>query len=1016
MKYENQRPDLADQIKALVQSANSVKTVPHGIKTVNPGEGLQLVSGDGQEIFWDWETAAEYDSRISEGREAIDQAQAELAQARLDLDAGAARVAENRQLLDALGPRVDAAQSQVTQTAQDLTSVDTRLTATAGELSTLKTTVGDVSEAVTASDTKMSELSEAATAANAAAQDALSAASAAEARVQALANAQGSLILSGGFETASDATAAYRYQTDLAKAGSYVGRFTLAEGNKEIVWPDARAAKDQALELRFWARGVGAYGTTTVIAYLVINFGDGTTQSLYATSASIRPSLNGVFQEYVFRFPALPEGTRAVSPRTGVRPDSTATGYVFMDEVTLHDTASYQEALDAAIAAKAAADKAAADALDAMTRANQAYDSAQGKNSIRHATTDPQGVGTSTGDVWWKWTSFPGGVVTGQWAWDGTAWREQKASHQTIASVDLGTATVGQLKGSYIEAGSITVDRLTIGVGGNQLADPFFTDAALRTRRSAASTGTWNYTTTAGIVRMGNPVETTALQVFRYAPLGTAGMIPTTPGRQWRIEVPVYLSSGRARINIRWYDAFGVAFLYEGASPYVSGPGDLKVVADITSPAGAVGYLVDIYMPAETTPRVARIYGGASVVVKNASVHIEDGAVTAEKVNAESVAAAVGQFVKVQAANVEVTEALAARMVNAMTANLKNLVVTESAILQHTTLLGTTVADELNVIGTLRGRDAILDGTVDVAQLNVTGAMSAEIVRTMDAQTKNLVVTEDAIINRATVVQSLVTPELIADKANVQTLAARMVSAGAIVAQDSTGSVQINPTGITVRDAAPGSTSYTRQVQITPAGITGGTRTNPTVNIDGQNNWMVGTFSTAESGQRVKISNNSSVAAVDLYASRSTSDHVGIWYDSPDTNVLNAVGRVLAISGSSYSRDSPGLEMWPMRGTFGFRGRWQQETDATKFVEIFNTQGLNAGAWVQLEIPFQSAFPTNNSLLFPLVSAERDSGGDVVVMVRSVTASRITLVAVNKATSGTSGAIKLRAVVFNLNA
>ena len=434
------------------------------------------------------------------------------------------------------------------------------------------------------------------------------------------------------------------------------------------------------------------------------------------------------------------------------------------------------------------------------------------------------------------------------------------------------------------------------------------------------------------------------------------------------------------------------------------------------------------------------------------------GSVKAKSVDAQSVAGAVGQFVKVQAVNVEVTGELAARVVNAMDAQTKNLVVTESAILQHTTLLGTTVADQLNVRGLLRGRDAILSGTVDIAQLNVTGEMSAKIISTatlqarqgfftdgltaqdatllgttvaeklvvtdafsarvvnaMTAQTKQLVVTEDAILNRATVVQSLVTPELITQKADVGTLAANMVAAGAIVSRDSTGSVQINPSGIVVRDAAPGSTSYTRQVRITPAGITGGTRTTPTVNIDGQNNWMVGEFSTAPSGQRVKISNNNSVAAVDLYASRSTSDHVGIWYDSPDTNVLNSVGRILAISGSSYTRDSPGLEMWPMRGTFGFRGRWQQETDATKFVEIFHNNGLNAGAWAQIEVPFQSAFPTNNSLLFPLVSAERAGGADVVVMVQSITARSITMVVVNKSNSGNSGAIKLRAVVFNLN-
>ena len=205
---------------------------------------------------------------------------------------------------------------------------------------------------------------------------------------------------------------------------------------------------------------------------------------------------------------------------------------------------------------------------------------------------------------------------------------------------------------------------------------------------------------------------------------------------------------------------------------------------------------------------------------------IATGSVKAKSVDAQSVAGAVGQFVKVQAVNVEVTGELAARVVNAMDAQTKNLVVTESAILQHTTLLGTTVADQLNVRGLLRGRDAILSGTVDVGQLNVTGDMSARIINTatlsarqgfftdgltaneatllgttvaeklvvtgtfsarvanaMDVNAKRLIVTEDAILNRATVVQSLVTPELIASRVD-----ARYVLSNEIV----TGKLQVS--------------------------------------------------------------------------------------------------------------------------------------------------------------------------------------------------------------------------------
>lgn len=434
------------------------------------------------------------------------------------------------------------------------------------------------------------------------------------------------------------------------------------------------------------------------------------------------------------------------------------------------------------------------------------------------------------------------------------------------------------------------------------------------------------------------------------------------------------------------------------------------------------------------------------------------GSVKAKSVDAQSVAGAVGQFVKVQAVNVEVTGELAARVVNSMDTNTRNLVVTESAILQHTTLLGTTVADQLNVRGLLRGRDAILSGTVDVGQLNVTGEMSAKIISTatlqarqgfftdgltaqdatllgttvaeklvvtdafsarvvnaMTAQTKNLVVTEDAILNRATVVQSLVTPELITQKANVGALAANMISTGALVAQDSTGSVQINSGGITAQDATPSGT-FTRQVKLTPAGLTGGTRTTQTVRIDGVNNYMVGEFSTAPNKQRVRIRSTSSVAAVDLFASNSTQDHVGIWYDSPDSNVLNAVGRVIAMTDVQHTDDSPGMLMWPMRGTFGFQGRWQQDSVATKFLVLTNFAGLGPGAYNQITIPYQSPFRTNNSLRCPFVSVESATGADVMATIIEQTASNIKVNIINQSGGKASGTIVLRVVTFNINA
>lgn len=142
------------------------------------------------------------------------------------------------------------------------------------------------------------------------------------------------------------------------------------------------------------------------------------------------------------------------------------------------------------------------------------------------------------------------------------------------------------------------------------------------------------------------------------------------------------------------------------------------------------------------------------------------------------------------------------------------------------TAIGDVAAAQINERRLIIGRDAILTGTVDVAQLNVTGAMSAKIVSAMSVESKKLVVTEDAILNRATVVQSLVTPELIADKINVNNLGARLVTSGAI---------QTDP-------------AANRGVKITNAGVNAWDANGvQTIRLNGSDNLLMGQLATGDS-------------------------------------------------------------------------------------------------------------------------------------------------------------------------
>ena len=77
------------------------------------------------------------------------------------------------------------------------------------------------------------------------------------------------------------------------------------------------------------------------------------------------------------------------------------------------------------------------------------------------------------------------------------------------------------------------------------------------------------------------------------------------------------------------------------------------------------------------------------------------------------------------AASPAAKEALTARIVQAMSVATKKLVVTEEAILNHATLIGQTVVDDINVQGKLVGTDGVFTGTVDFANVNVTGELLA---------------------------------------------------------------------------------------------------------------------------------------------------------------------------------------------------------------------------------------------------------------------------------------------------
>ena len=724
-----------------------------------------------------------------------------------------------------------------------------------------------------------------------------------------------------------------------------------------------------------------------------------------------------------------PTGARAVAQNLWIRTTDNrphtwnGSAWVAVTDKAATDAATAAAtAQSAASTAQATADQAKADAAAAaqsasaaMTKAGQAQASADGKTTITRATSPASQPGTAVGDTHFTMSTMGGGgQVLRQQRWDGSTWQDEALSHQVIASLDLGKATVGELDGGRIKAGSILSDRVVVSQGENLIPDPTFLNAAMTEARTAG-TG-WKLLSRADGVRVLTTNSTTQADVALTGAPG--GWFQVDQAATYQLQMT---ASGPDQLTVFLRVLFADGSEKADGFQFVRGLTGTPTIRAVEWDMKALGAPVAVrpYLRRTPTPSGASNYWQQIAAVsfrrKVGTVLIEDGAVTGDKIEASTVSGALGQFLQVEAQSGTFTDSLTGR---------------------NARLLGETVAESINITGTLRGRDAILSGTVDVGQLNVTGEMSAKIISTatlqarqgfftdgltaqdatllgttvaeklvvtdafsarvvnaMTAQTKQLVVTEDAILNRATIVQSLVTPELISQKADIGDLAARMVTSGKLQT----------------------STAANRGVKIDNAGIRAWDDTGrQTVNLNGKNNVLTGTFQTAETRQRVRIAAGGTVAAADFYAGNDTDDHLGIWYNQTGTNIANAEANVLAMLGTSHTADSPGLKMWPGRGAFTLQGRWWPDSTAMKFALFMLSAGLGAGYYQRVTLNYPTAFPTNNSIRFPFISVETRNGADVIANIVSQTESGVEVNLINKSTDKATGVLYVRVMALNM--
>ena len=343
----------------------------------------------------------------------------------------------------------------------------------------------------------------------------------------------------------------------------------------------------------------------------------------------------------------------------------------------------------------------------------QVQTSVNGKNSITRSTSNASGSGVVAGDAWYKVDS--NGDTMAMWIWDGSKWVASKVRNEMIDTIDVnklkvhddlevvGDAVIEKLWADGIAAKSAVFNSLTVAAS-NIYPDPKF-----------ETKGQWppNSLVTGAGYSGGNALVRTGRNVGAYE-LVTATPTPVPSGVQdAKYRATFWYKSSVAagmvgRINYgRIVDG---ARLTAQVGKYVNAAqADTWYQEEIILNSGAPevsGFYFGFYNSTTDGFTGTVTYSDLTVTPLVGAVMIEDGAITTPKLT--------------------VTGEMSAAIVDAMEVETKKLVVTEEAILNHATLIGTTVVDDINVQGKLIGTDGVFTGTVDFENINVTGGAIVE--------------------------------------------------------------------------------------------------------------------------------------------------------------------------------------------------------------------------------------------------------------------------------------------------
>ena len=762
-----------DTIAELIARANQTHTRATGVQVFSSGDGMAYEDTEG---FINPISPALFDdakSQIAEASEALVAAEA-------DLEAAQGRIDETTVLLGQLDEQAAASAEQVAGVVKDMEADRTRLTAAQADLDALKPRVGSVENAVSQANAAAGKAMQDAAAASSTASAAMEEYDGLRVRLDAALAAKPGLIKDSGF-TLDTAWVTYRGATIVAssEAGSAPKALSIPPTTADSFaysTQDVPVVQGNVYRLTVY---ILVKGPLAGSANFLLR-GGGDTGTLLSNTPYIDLAsggrVSGEWQTIQETWVA-PE-TRTV--RFGFQVRYT-TSQMLVDDFQVVDTTAEADLTLAVEDARQRAEEAARSAAEAMKAAGQAQLSANGKTTITSTLNPPSGVGLAVGDIHMMLSGMgSGATIQRQWRWNGSVWVENKVDGQFIANLDVGklTGTFANIS-QHLQAGSIGADKVLIGVGGNLAPDPRFqSPAAWGGSSFVQPNAPGKYARGAFVI----PPGTTTRGAYM------SQMVPAP--RSGRVRVSVWAKPD-AEVRGAGLYLYARGYFQDGtwAFPTPSNrtlsstaPANtwVKIEGEFVLPEGAASLSIGLYASAGYTGQVT--FSDLHAQAFEDGALIVNGTITGNKVDAQSVAGAVGQFVKVQAENVEVTDTLAARVLSAATSQVATSFVTDRLVVgtgdNRTVLevLGTAVANDLNLRGTLRGRDAILDGTLDVEQLNVTKEMVAEMGRFMSVDTKKLIVTEAAVMQHVTAIEGIITPKITASEAKMVNLIAEKAS------------------------------------------------------------------------------------------------------------------------------------------------------------------------------------------------------------------------------------------------